>query len=267
MGAGEHNRVVETQSIGSLPLCHSATLPLPASLSLPIAETFLSIQGEGKLAGVPSFFIRVSGCNLRCTWCDTPYASWNPERRTRTVDELVAEAAGSGAGHVVLTGGEPMMFGELAPLAAGLRVRGLHITIETAGTIASPADLACDLMSMSPKLANSTPAQGDPRNPGGAWRARHEERRLNLPALQTLIETHPLRQLKFVVTGPDDLSEIESLLARVTGWTPDDVLLMPEGVKPPSAETKSWLTAECIRRGWRYCPRLHIELFGNTRGT
>ena len=66
--------------------------------TLPISETFFSVQGEGKLTGVPSFFIRTSGCNLRCTWCDTPYASWNPERTIRSVDELVDEVVASGAG-------------------------------------------------------------------------------------------------------------------------------------------------------------------------
>src|SRR5256885_2235085 len=86
--------------------------------ALPIAETFLSIQGEGKLAGTPSFFIRVSGCNLRCSWCDTPYASWNPEGSPRTIDSLIDEARASGARHAVLTGGEPMIFPQLAAPAA-----------------------------------------------------------------------------------------------------------------------------------------------------
>ncbi|MFG0252257.1 MAG: radical SAM protein, partial [Phycisphaerales bacterium JB038] len=73
--------------------------------NLPIAETFASIQGEGKLTGVPSWFIRVAGCNLRCTWCDTPYTSWSPQGASRSVDELVEEALNSGLKHAVLTGG------------------------------------------------------------------------------------------------------------------------------------------------------------------
>lgn len=235
--------------------------------SLPISETFLSIQGEGKLSGIPSFFIRASGCNLRCAWCDTPYASWNPEGEPRGIDDLIAAAVASGARHVVLTGGEPMMFAQVAPLAAGLRAAGLHITIETAGTIFR--DVACDLMSISPKLASSTPRAGDPRDPSGAWRMRHEERRLNLDALQRLVDYFPAprRQLKFVITGASDLAEIDGLLNRLRTWTPADILLMPEGVSPPTPEAKRWLAAECIRRGWMYCARLHIELFGNTRGT
>ncbi|MBL8761462.1 MAG: 7-carboxy-7-deazaguanine synthase QueE, partial [Phycisphaerae bacterium] len=112
--------------------------------SLPISETFTSVQGEGMLAGMPSFFVRVSGCNLRCAWCDTPYASWKPEQTTRSIESLLNEATASGVSHAVLTGGEPMMFDGIVALAAGLRSRGFHITIETAGTI--DREVACDLM-------------------------------------------------------------------------------------------------------------------------
>lgn len=236
--------------------------------TLPVAETFLSIQGEGKLAGAPSWFVRVSGCNLRCGWCDTPYASWAPERAARRVSDLVAEGAASGAGHAIITGGEPMMFSAVEDLARGLSRAGLHITVETAGTLFNPArPVACDLMSISPKLANSTPSAADPRDPAGAWRARHERRRLNPAALQGLIDAYPARQLKFVVCGPEDLAEVEALLARLRGWAPDDVLLMPEGVTVPPVAVKSWITAACAERGWRYGARLHIELYGNERGT
>lgn len=232
---------------------------------LPIVETFYSIQGEGKLAGVPSFFVRASGCNLRCGWCDTPYASWAPEGERRTVASLVEECVASGAHHAVLTGGEPMLFGAVEALAAGLHARGVHVTIETAGTI--HRTLHCDLMSLSPKLANSTPVEGDPRDPGGAWRTRHEERRLNLEALQRLIDGYAERQLKFVVSEPSQLAEIEGLLSRLRGWTRDDVMLMPEGVTPGALAARAWVVEACKARGWRYCPRLHIELFGNRRGT
>lgn len=242
----------------------TSALPL-RDVTLPIAETFVSIQGEGKLTGVPSFFIRVSGCNLRCGWCDTPYASWAPEGAGVTVEEVAARATCSGARHAVLTGGEPMIFDAVASLAGALRDAGMHITVETAGTV--HRDLPCDLMSISPKLANSTPREGDPRDPGGAWHRRHEERRLNVGALSRLIAHFPERQLKFVVRAPGDLTEIESLLATLPPVPPSDVLLMPEGVTLPSPETKAWIGAECVARGWRYCPRLHIELFGNRRGT
>jgi len=244
------------------------TLPQLKTVTLPIAETFRSIQGEGKLTGVPSFFIRVSGCNLRCGWCDTPYASWEPEAAPRSVGDLVDEAQACGLRFVVLTGGEPMMFEPIVAFNNELRRAGHHVTIETAGTIYRP--LECDLMSISPKLANSTPGtleHPDPRDAGGAWRERHERRRLNLQALQALINDNGSRQLKFVVASPSDLAEIESILARLQDWHPDEVLLMPEGVMPPTDETTHWIVAECLRHGWRYCRRLHIDLFGNTRGT
>jgi 7-carboxy-7-deazaguanine synthase len=238
-----------------------------------VSETFCSIQGEGKLNGVPSFFIRASGCNLRCSWCDTPYASWNPDGGAREIGSLVKEAATSGVRHVVLTGGEPMVFPQLIPLSRLLRAAGLHITIETAGTVPPAPDLACDLISISPKLSNSTPLAGDPRDPSGAWRKRHEERRLNVQAIAALLDAFPDRQLKFVVSEVGDLPEIDELLSSITAHgllrpiLPSDVLLMPEGVTVPGAAKKEWITRECIARGWRYCPRLHIELFGNTRGT
>ena len=236
----------------------------PMPLRLPISEAFTSIQGEGKLAGVPSHFIRLSGCNLRCAWCDTPYASWNPEHDSRTIDALLDDASRSGARHAVVTGGEPMIFKHIDALCDGLRALAMHTTIETAGT--EFRDVACDLMSISPKLSNSTPVN-DPRDPTGEWATLHEQRRINLPALQALLNHYPHHQLKFVVASPADLTEIDDLLARLTGWSPDDVLLMPEGVTPPTPEAKAWITQTCLARAWRYCPRLHIELFGNTRGT
>lgn len=232
---------------------------------LPISETFTSIQGEGKLAGTPSWFVRLSGCNLRCGWCDTPYASWAPDGGPRGTDALLAEYRAAGVAHAVITGGEPMIFAGVEDLAAGLRGAGAHVTIETAGTVCRP--VACDLMSISPKLANSTPREGDPRDPGGHWRARHERTRLNLPALRGLLAAHRCRQLKFVVASPADLPEIEALLATLNGVEPGDVLLMPEGVNVPGPDTEQWARRAAAARGWRYCPRLHIELFGNVRGT
>jgi 7-carboxy-7-deazaguanine synthase len=232
---------------------------------LPISETFVSIQGEGKLTGVPSWFCRLSGCNLRCTWCDTPYASWDPEKTLRSIDDLVDEAAGSGVKHAVLTGGEPMMFDGLVALSQRLSSAGMHITIETAGTLVLPG-LSCHLMSISPKLANSTPID-DPRDPSGTWGKRHEERRLNFGAINELIASSLDRQLKFVVSDPNDLSEIESVLSRISGYLPSDVMLMPEGVQVPDPDSIRWVVDECLARGWSYCPRVHVQLFGDTRGT
>ncbi len=250
-------------------------------MSLLISETFTSLQGEGKLTGVPTWFVRLSGCNLRCTWCDTPYASWDPEGPVRTVAEIVREAVShreaSGVRHAVLTGGEPMLPPAIVPLSRALRDEGFHITIETAGTIVRP--VACDLMSLSPKLANSTPI-GDPRDPSGAWASRHEQRRLNAQSLRILWHGSPEfarttdRQCKFVVKGEDDLPEIESVLALLDeGRTddertpPSDILLMPEGTTEPTPGARDTVQRICMRTGFRYCTRLHIHLYGDTRGT
>lgn len=207
----------------------------------------------------------MAGCNLRCGWCDTPYASWSPEKTVRGVDELIAEAKSSGVVHAVLTGGEPMMFGELVALSRGLAEAGMHITVETAGTLTLPG-LACDLMSLSPKLANSTPTD-DPRDPDGVWAKRHEERRLNFDSINELMASSPDRQLKFVVQSPSDLVEIESVLGEIRGYKPCDVMLMPEGVSVPDPDDIRWVVEACIERGWSYCPRVHVQLFGNRRGT
>lgn len=256
--------------MGDIPLPVRGTPGAPAgdavrSDALPVSESFVSIQGEGKLTGVPSWFLRLAGCNLRCTWCDTPYASWNPESVSRTIADVVEDAHKSGVRHAVLTGGEPMIFKQLVALTHALHARGMHITIETAGTVTLPG-VKCHLMSLSPKLANSTPT-GDPRDPSGKWAQRHDARRLNFDSLNELIASSPDRQLKFVVTGPGDLPEIDAVLGRVRGWRPEDVVLMPEGVTVPDPASVSWVVDACRARGWRYGDRLHIRLFGDTMGT
>ncbi len=215
------------------------------------------------LAGTPSWFCRVSGCNLRCSWCDTPYASWSPEGDARTIDELVSEARASGLRHAVLTGGEPMMFPRIGILTHRLREMGMHVTIETAGTV--DQDLTCDLISVSPKLANSTPID-DPRDPAGVWQERHEARRFQPEVLRRVLSRGAQRQVKFVVCAPADLDEIDAIV-RTIGCDPSEVMLMPEGVRPKRPHEVRWVVDVCLERGWRYCPRLHIDLFGNQRGT
>jgi len=228
-----------------------------------ISETFYSLQGEGELTGVPSVFIRASGCNLRCNWCDTPYASWNPEGVERGVDELLAEVRRHPARHVVLTGGEPMIAKGIRELAAALRADGRHITIETAATVA-PGGVACDLASLSPKLRNSLP---DDRLPA-AWRERHEAARWQPDVVRAWVDGYAF-QFKFVVSSPADVEELEGLLASLGRDIPrHKVLLMPEAVSlDRMRERAAWLGALCKARGYRYAHRLHIELYGNKRGT
>lgn len=228
-----------------------------------ISEIFHSLQGEGLLMGVPSVFIRTSGCNLRCNWCDTPYASWNPEGTQMTVDEILAEAARYPSRHVVLTGGEPMIAPGIHELAARLQKSGRHVTIETAATV-PPVGIACDLASLSPKLAHSAPdARLD-----DAWRRRHEELRWQ-PQVVAAWMAQGEYQLKFVVGREADVEEIERMLGGLGRPVPPErVLLMPEGVTREALRVKSaWLSDLCKASGYRYCPRLHIELYGNKRGT
>jgi 7-carboxy-7-deazaguanine synthase len=240
--------------------------PLPAARRLlpamKLSELFYSIQGEGKLTGVPSVFVRASGCNLRCVWCDTPYASWNPEGENVAVAEIARRVGQFNAKHVVVTGGEPMIMPDIAELCALLREHGHHITIETAATVYEP--VAVDLASLSPKLSNSTPVERD----GGKFAASHERQRLNVPVIQRFIDESPDFQLKFVVSGERDLSEIEQLLEQLKAWTPSDVLLMPEGTDAATLASRAgWIADVCKRTGYRFCPRLHIALYGNKRGT
>ncbi len=228
-----------------------------------ISEIFYSLQGEGELTGVPSVFVRTAGCNLRCNWCDTPYASWNPEGETLAVEEILARIQSYPTHHVVLTGGEPMIAKELPELAAAIRRLGHHITIETAGTIA-PGGIACDLASISPKLKNSTPDERLPE----AWRERHEATRFQPDVLRAWIDRGGF-QFKFVISSPSDLVEMEALIASL-GRTipPHKILLMPEATSlERMRERAAWLGEACKARGYRYAHRLHIELYGNKRGT
>ncbi|MDD3178893.1 MAG: 7-carboxy-7-deazaguanine synthase QueE [Opitutaceae bacterium] len=228
-----------------------------------ISEIFHSLQGEGELAGVPSVFVRTSGCNLRCNWCDTPYASWRPAGRQMTVAEIIAEVRKYPAKHVVLTGGEPMVASEVHELAAALKEPGYHLTIETSATV-PPGGIACDLASLSPKLRNSMP---DSRLPV-AWREKHEALRWQPEVCRAWIDRYPF-QLKFVVTQPGDVAEIEIMLAALGREIPRaKVQLMPEATTGESLRARAgWVSDICRERGYRYGSRLHIELYGNRRGT
>jgi len=228
-----------------------------------VSEIFYSLQGEGTLAGVPSVFVRASGCNLRCAWCDTPYASWRPEGATRAVADIVAEVLRHPARHVVLTGGEPMIAKEIHALAAELKKLGRHITIETAATVA-PGGIACDLASLSPKLLNSAPEATQ----HAAWRKKHEATRWQPEVVREWLDQYDW-QLKFVVARAEDVDELEAMLEKLGREIPRDrVLLMPEGVTRESIRDRAaWLGELCKARGYRYAPRLQIELYGNRRGT
>jgi 7-carboxy-7-deazaguanine synthase len=225
-----------------------------------IADIFFSIQGEGRLLGVPSAFVRTTGCPLRCVWCDSEYTSWRPEGEALTVEEILHRLGASPIRHVVVTGGEPLIAPGIEDLCAGLRQRGYHITIETAAVVFK--EVACDLASLSPKLSNSIPHERE----GGRWAERHDRQRLRLDVIQAFMDRTDY-QLKFVIDQAGDIEEVRAIVARLRDVDPAKVLLMPQGTSHEELARKgSWLVEVCKQHGFRYCPRLHIELYGNRRG-
>jgi len=232
---------------------------------LRINEAFVSLQGEGRLAGVPSTFVRVAGCNLRCAWCDSPTSSWRPTGERVELDAIV-RACAQGPRHVVLTGGEPLLFPGMLELARRLRADGHHVTFETAGTVA-PDDLECDLVSISPKLSHATPDHP-------VWGPRHEARRWQPQVVRRLMQ-HPW-QLKLVVRAHDparlveDVREATDMIEAlgVADGERERVLLMPECVDPARLSSDyAALVPLCTEHGFSLGLRLHIAIFGHTPGT
>lgn len=226
-----------------------------------VAEVFHSIQGEGFLSGTPSIFIRTSGCNLRCWYCDTRYASWEPEGESHPIESLLQATSKWPTEHVVITGGEPMIFDDLGELCQQLRDAGKHITIETAGTV--DRDVPCDLWSISPKLSNSTPVG----YATDTWVEQHDQRRRRPRIVESLMHRGDY-QLKFVVGSILDAEEVLEYLRELRGWSRDRVMLMPRGMTAEELELQTgWLTQWCATHDLRLCDRLHIHWFGNRRGT
>ena len=210
---------------------------------------------------MPSVFIRTAGCNLRCVWCDTPYTSWQPAGAAWSIRTILAEIQKHPTEYVVVTGGEPLLAPEIEALCRELKESGRHITIETAGTIFK--SIGCDLMSVSPKLANSTPW----RRQGGKFALPHEKQRLNLPVIQKFLDNYDY-QLKFVVAEKKDFAEIAEILEQLKTVERSRVLIMAEGRTTARLRARGrWIAELCKRYGYRFTPRLHIELYGNRRGT
>ncbi len=222
-----------------------------------IAEVFESIQGEGPFSGTRSLFVRTSGCNLRCSFCDTPYTSWQPEGTDDDWEHLATLIAAGDVPHVVLTGGEPMLHADLEPLSRACAALGRVVTIETAGTVFR--DLHCDLMCISPKMSNSTP--DDP-----AWRDRHERVRHQPEVIRQLLDAYECH-FKFVIDVPDDMHEVLEWLQQFPGVPADRVWLMPQSVTREQLRSRSgWVQQLAEQHGFRFSSRLHIEEFGNVRG-
>ena len=223
------------------------------------SEIFYSIQGEGQLVGLPSVFFRTSYCNLRCIWCDTPYTSWQPENKDISVEDAVAAILAYDCQQVVITGGEPFMQPQaLISLCQQLQQRGLHITIETNGTLFQQVE--ADLLSISPKLANSNPATSNHHF------QPHQRLRINQPVLRQFLDYYSC-QLKFVVETEQDLVEIQQLQQEMQ-IPSSTIVLMPQGISRDQIQAKqNWMVEICLQHGYRYSPRLHVDIWGNTRGT
>ncbi|MBM4102654.1 MAG: 7-carboxy-7-deazaguanine synthase QueE [Planctomycetes bacterium] len=220
-----------------------------------INEIFYSLQGEGQLAGVPSVFIRLAGCPLRCRWCDTPDAQ-SPSAGTKYAKAWLCEQINRyPAGHIVITGGEPMTQPKLPELLKAIRRPGVHITIETAG-IMFVGGLPCELMSISPKLSNSTPAHA----------TVHESIRLNVSVVKDLLKHYPC-QLKFVVDSRGDLDEIVRFVGQLPKVRPESVFLMPQAAERKAYLDKSqWIADYCLNTGFSFGPRLQVMLWPGQRG-
>lgn len=249
-----------------------------------------TIQGEGKLAGVPSLFIRLAGCNLRCMWdmpdgsvsiCDTAYASFNPDRPTDwSIDDVinVIRSNSQNINHLVISGGEPMMQAvALREFCRRVKMElNMYITIETNGTIFDEEVAKyLDLVSLSPKLQSSDPTLAKVESAGyhfGGTFKLHASKRLNVEVIQQWINAsyknkHDF-QLKFVVAKNDDEQEIkQTFLNHLQGFQSDDVMLMPLGGTADELSKTTALAVEMsVRNGWRFSNRLHINLFGSRSG-
>jgi 7-carboxy-7-deazaguanine synthase len=224
-----------------------------------VNEIFYSLQGEGFLAGAPSVFIRLAGCPLRCQWCDTKYA-WDQTAGTNySIDKIAQTVQQWPSKFVVITGGEPMINSELSQFVKQIKASDKHITIETAG-IAFIPDMPCDLMSISPKLSNSTPI--DPE-----LAAIHEDSRLDAAVLRELTDNYEY-QLKFVVDSEADLPEIQQTIKEIGNVDLAKVMLMPQAATRDELLAKSPMVAEfCKKTGFAFCQRLQVLLWNNEIGT
>lgn len=250
-----------------------------------------TVQGEGMFAGSLSLFLRTSGCNLRCIFkpsdsqavpnkCDTWYSSFEHEQNwvtQKSAEKIIRNNVKKGQ-HLVISGGEPFLQAKkLAKLLDSLKDLELIVTVETNGTIYN--EELCkriSLISLSPKLSNSTPTDEKCKASGifleDGLLVNHEKYRNNLLPIQKFVNfshenSNTGVQLKFVVTCERDIEEIKSkYLKELEDVTPQMIYLMPEGITQKEMQEKSkWVINKCIEEDFIYCPRLHIEVYGEKR--
>ncbi len=241
----------------------------------PIGELYTCLQGEGKYIGIPHILIRVTGCRLRCqfadSFCDTPYASWKPEKGKFTLDDIVKfYEENPSVKHTMITGGGPTIHAELLQELCIIGKKYNHIiTIETEGS--EFVQTVADCISLSPKLSNSTPKPGTwmdyaNREVTEKDKRLHEKWRCNYEAMEQLIYNHPDYQLKPVISSWNDLQELDYIQDEL-GIPNNKVWLMPEGLTPEQLkERRVWLMDICQKQGYNYSDRLHIIAYGDIRG-
>lgn len=230
---------------------------MPHSHAVFISEIYESFQGEGPFAETPSLFIRTSGCNLRCSFCDTPYTSWEPEGEQISLREISGRIEATAVEHVVLTGGEPMLAPQLTELSEVCRNLGKVITIETAGTV--DRSVECDLMAISPKMSNSVPETPQ-------WSRRHEETRFQPAVIESLV-TRYSSILKFVIDAESDVTEVAEYLQGFPMIDASQIWLMAQATESAALQQKApMVKAAAEKFGYQYSPRLHVERFGSQRG-
>jgi len=214
-----------------------------------VSEIFYSLQGEGFLAGLPSVFVRLSGCPLRCTWCDTKYA-WDKAAGTNySIEKILLTVRKYRTKFVVVTGGEPMINPDLPQLLQELKACEKHITVETAGIVYIP-DLPCDLMSISPKLNSAA-----------------EDSKPDTAVLRQLTDSYDY-QLKFVVDSETDLPWIQQTVENIGGINREKTMLMPQAATRDEYLAKSPMVASlCKSSGFAFSPRLQVLLWNNKRST
>ena len=241
----------------------------------PLGETYTCLQGEGKYIGIPHILIRVTGCRLRCqfseSFCDTPYASWKPEKGKFTLNDIVKFYEDNPhIKYTMITGGGPTIHPELLKELCVIGKKYNHtITIETEGS--EFVQTRGDFISLSPKLSNSTPRPGTwmvwaHREVTEKDKEQHEKWRCNYDAMQQLIDNHLDYQLKPVISNEEDLVEVKEL-QKILGVPNDRVWLMPEGlVEEQLNERRRWLMELCTEQGYNFTDRLHIIAYGDKRG-
>lgn len=241
----------------------------------PLGETYTCLQGEGKYIGIPHILIRVTGCRLRCqfsnSFCDTPYASWKPEKGRFTLNDIVKFYEDNlHIKYTMITGGGPTIHPELLKELCKIgKDYGHTITIETEGS--EFVQTVGDNISLSPKLSNSTPIPGTwmpftNREVTEKDKQQHEKWRCNYEAMEQLINNHPDYQLKPVISNEEDLVEVKEL-QKILGVPNDKVWLMPEGlVEEELNKRRRWLMELCTEQGYNFTDRLHIIAYGDKRG-